>query len=97
MASIRKTKKEVTYLINEVISDAYVALYFQPTDKRDAIFAIINRAAELNNDLIDRINRPAEKHNASLVRKHFAQVRKDMFEGVDSLFAELSGVCKSTK
>lgn len=97
MASIRKIKNEVSYLINEVISDAYVALYFQPESKREAIFGVINTAAELNNNLIDRINHPAEKHNASLVRKHFAQVRKDMFDGIDTLFADLSAACKSAE
>ncbi|MCH5305722.1 MAG: hypothetical protein J1E79_04505 [Rikenella sp.] len=97
MASIRNLKKDLTYLVNEVISDAYVALYFQPAEQRDAIFEIVNQAAELNNTLLDRINRPAEKHNASLVRKHYAQVRREMTEGVERLFGELSRVCQASQ
>lgn len=97
MASIRNIKKDLTYLVNEVISDASIALYFQPADRREALFAIINKAAELNNSLLDRINRPAEKHNRSLVRKHYAQIRREMNEGVENLFAELSQACKTAK
>lgn len=95
MASIRNIKKDVTYLVNEVISDAYVALYFQPASQRDAIFGLIDKAAELNNTLLDRINRPAEKHNPSLVRKHYAQIRRELTEGVEKLFGELSEICRA--
>lgn len=97
MASIRKIKKDLTYLMNEVISDAYVALYFQPASQRDAIFGVINKAAELNNSLLDRINRPAEKHNPSLVSKHYAQVRREMTDGAEVLFGELSAACQASK
>ncbi|WP_294599973.1 hypothetical protein [uncultured Rikenella sp.] len=97
MASIRTLKKDLAYLVNAVISDAYVALYFQPAEQRDAIFGIVEKAAELNNTLLDRINRPAEKHNPSLVKKHYAQIRREMTDGVEKLFEELSQVCKHTK
>lgn len=95
MASIRTIKKDLTYLVNEVISDASIALWFQPASSREAIFGIINKAAELNNTLLDRINHPAEKHNPSLVRKHYAQIRREMADGVETLFGELSEVCKA--
>ncbi len=95
MASIRTIKKDLAYLVNAVISDAYVALYFQPASQRDAIFGLVEKAAELNNTLLDRINRPAEKHNPSLVKKHYAQIRREMTEGVEKLFEELSQICKT--
>lgn len=97
MASIRTIKKDLTYLVNAVISDAYVALYFQPAGQRDAIFGLVEKAADLNNTLLDRINRPAEKHNPSLVKKHYAQIRREMTDGVEKLFEELSQICKHTK
>ena len=95
MASIRTLKKDLAYLVNAVISDASVALYFQPASPRDAIFGLVEKAAELNNTLLDRINRPAEKHNPSLVKKHYAQIRREMTEGVEKLFEELSQICKT--
>lgn len=95
MASIRKTKKEVTYLVNEVISDCYVALYFQPENRREAIVEVINQAVELSNDMLERINHPAEKHNRSLVRKHYLHLRNEMFDRIDAMFAALSQSCKA--
>ncbi len=95
MANIRNLKKDLTYLVKAVASDAYVALCFQPAEKRDAIFEIIAKAAELDAALWKRINRPEEPHNASLVRKHYAQIRREMVEGIEALFGELSDVCKN--
>lgn len=94
MASIRKIKNEIDYLVSEVLSDCYMALYFNGAEKRDAILAIIEEAVDARNDLYYRVNHPADKQNASLVRKHYAQVRRDMFSSVDALFEKLSGECK---
>lgn len=95
MASIRKTKKEVTFLINEVISNGYMALYFQGAERQDDIIAIISKAVELHNDTISKLNHPIEKHNPSLVRKHYRAVRENVFTSVDDLFMEISKVCQA--
>jgi hypothetical protein len=93
MASLRMLKKDVDYLVEEVVTDAYLSLYFHP-ERRDEVVKIMEDVVSLRNSLIDRANRPAEKHNASLVRKHYAQLRRDMFEGVDALFVRLSDTSK---
>ena len=55
----------------------------------------INRLdSSLRNKLYDQVNHPADKQNKSLVRKHYAQVRRDMMSGVDGLFRKLSDICK---
>ncbi len=94
MASIRRIKKDIDYLASEVISDGYMALYFNGADKRADIIAVIEEAVELRNSLYERANNPVEKHNKSLVKKHYAQIRRDMMSGVDALFEKLSAVCK---
>ena len=93
MASIRRIKNEIDYLVSEVISDGYMALYFNG-EKRDAIVAVIEEAVAMRNKLYDQVNHPADKQNKSLVRKHYAQVRRDMMSGVDGLFRKLSDICK---
>ena len=35
---------------------------------------------------------PAEPHNASLVRKHYAALRREIVEGFEGLFAKLSKI-----
>lgn len=93
MAKLRTIKKDIAYLTGEVISNCYLALYFQGEGVEDQISAIITRAVELHNSLIERANHPAEKHNTRLVKKHYAAVQADMLNGVDALFTGISAVC----
>ncbi len=93
MASLRKLKKDIDYLMDEVVTDAYLSLYFHP-ERKDGIVNVIREAVDLRNSLYDRANAPAEKNNRSLVRKHYAAVRRDMFQGIDGLFVRLSELGK---
>lgn len=94
MASIRGIKNDIDYLVSEVVSDCYMALYFNPAEKREGIVAIVEEAVEFRNETYFKINHPAEKHNPSLVKKHYAQIRREMMTRVDELFERLSAACK---
>ena len=94
MASIRRIKRDIDFLANEVISDCYMALYFNDGAKREQIVAVIEEAVEFRNELFVRANHQADKKNKSLVRKHYAQMRRDMMSRVDAMFEKLSGICK---
>ncbi|MCD7969199.1 MAG: hypothetical protein LUF87_02470 [Alistipes sp.] len=89
MASLRKLKRDIDFLIEEVVSDSYLTIYFHP-DKKEQGVDIIHKAVGLRNDLFQRANNPVEKNNPHLVRKHYRQIRLDMLKGIDGLFNELS-------
>lgn len=93
MACIRLIKKDIDYLVEEVLSDCYLSIYFHPQTK-EQIVEVMQDAVALRNELFTRVNNPAEKHNPSLVKKHYAQIRRDMFAKVDDLFVKLSSLCK---
>ena len=89
-----ETKKDIDYLVSEVISNCYTCLYFHPEKGRAEIFSIIEDAVDLRNELIDKATNPAEPKNRSLVRKHYLALRNDMFTKIDELFERLSAACK---
>lgn len=91
MASLRRIKKDIEYLVNEVIYDCYIALYFNQ-EKKDEIFGVVEDAVALRNELVEMANHPAEKHNKSLVKKHYVFVRNELMERIDGLFEKLSDV-----
>lgn len=93
MASVRMLKKDIDYLVGEVIADCYLTLYFHP-DKQEKITNIMRQAVDVRNDMFDRTNHPAEKNNPSLVKKHYAHIRVEMMQKVDELFGQLSSICK---
>lgn len=93
MAKLRMLKKDIDYLVEELIADCYLAIFFNPK-KKEQILSIMQEAVETRNTLFTNVNNPPEKHNKSLIKKHYAQVRRDMFQKVDKMFSELSAVNK---
>ncbi len=90
MASIRRLKKDVDYLVGEVVSNSLTCMYFLPAEKKEEIIAIVEKSVALRNELFNRINNPKEKHNPRLLRKEFRQIQTELMETVDGMFMELS-------
>ena len=90
MASIRRFKNDVEYLVSEVVSDCYTCVVINENVDKDKVFTIISDAVELRNELIYKINNPAEKHNRKINKKYYAQLRHELVSKVEGLFAALS-------
>jgi hypothetical protein len=66
-------------------------MYFHPA-KREAIVGIMEDAVDLRNNLYEMVNNPAEKHNRSLVKKHYAFIKHETMDRVEGLFDKLGSV-----
>ena len=91
MANLRQLKKEIDYRLEEVVFDCDMAICFQPK-KETEIFAIMEEAVAVRNAFFVKANNPAEPHNRSLVRKHYAALRCEMDEAFRCLFEKLSAI-----
>jgi hypothetical protein len=92
MPSIRKLKKDIDYVIFEVISDCFTFGTLHPDDKDEEVSGIISDAVSLRNDLIKRVNNPEKTGDPKLLRSHFKLVEKDLFVGTDKLCGRLSSL-----
>lgn len=92
MASVRELKKDIEYLIFEVISDCFVYSNIHPENKSDELSVLISEAVEFRNDLIARVNNPDGKDNPKIVKAYYKTVSKDLLVGVDKLFERLSTI-----
>ena len=93
MANLKTLKKDIDYLVEEVLADCYLAIFFHP-EKKDQVLAIIQKAVDLRNELFHKANNPPEKHNVRLNRKHYGQIRRETLQTIDKLFGELSAISK---
>ena len=93
MANLRFLKKEIDYRLEELAFDCHMAIFVQP-NKEEAIVELMSRGVELRNALYHAANNPAEPKNRSLVKKHYAALRRDMSASFESLFADLAEACK---
>jgi len=94
MASRRDLKKDIDYLVFEVISDCFILQGIHPDHKSEELSAIISDAVNLRNDLIARVNNPDGKDNPKIIKSYYKMVSKDLLTGVDSLFTRLSKLTK---
>jgi hypothetical protein len=92
MASIRELKKDIDYLVFEVVSDCLVFSNLHPENESDELSVLISDAVEFRNDLIARVNNPDGKDNPKIVKSYYKAVEKDLITGVDKLFERLSNL-----
>jgi hypothetical protein len=97
MASIRELKKDIDYLIFEVISDCFIFSNIHPDNKSDELSLLISDAVEFRNNLIARVNNPDGKDNPKIVKAYYKTVEKDLLTGVDKLFERLSRISAKKK
>lgn len=91
MANLRQLKKEIDYILEEVVFDCDMAMCFQPSKEKD-IFEVMQEAVAVRNNLYAKAMNPAEPHNRSLVRKHYAALRAEMNDAFGALFEKLSAI-----
>ena len=91
MANLRDLKKEIDYRLEEVVFDCDMAICFQPSKEKE-IFEVMQEAVAVRNALFTKVSNPAEPHNRSLVRKHFAALRVEIEAEFEKLFAKLSKI-----
>lgn len=97
MASVRDLKKDIDYLVFEVISDCFAYSNVHPDNKTDELRTIISDAVEFRNDLIARVNNPDGKDNPKIVKAYYKSVSRDLMTGVDKLFERLSSISSVNK
>lgn len=97
MSNVRDLKKDIDYMLYEVISDCFTYREMHPDNKSDEVSAIINDAVELRNDLIARVNNPDGKDNPKIVKAYYQSVKKDLMDGADKLFTRLSAITAPKK
>ena len=88
MANLRVFKKDVIFLINEVISDCWVYMYMNGEKNLDEAKKIVADAVELGDNIFEQINHYPKDE----AKKHFKALNQKLLEGVDALFVRLSAL-----
>lgn len=91
MANLRKLKKQIDCCFDEVVFDCDMAICFQPSKEKE-IFELIQQTVEVRNNLFAKAMNPAEPHNPSLVRKHYAALRVEIGESFGKVLEKLSEI-----
>ena len=90
MANKREIKKDVDYLIGEVISDCYTYLLIHGDKNRDKVVEIIEAVIAKRNDFISRVNNSDKTFDTKQVKAHFKSINEDLLVAINDSFTSLS-------
>ncbi len=89
--NLRDIKKDVEFLVAELVDDCFIYLELNGEEKMDKVGEIIGDALDLQDDMIDKINHRPEEIKAD---KYYKGVSKELVEGIDALYERLSALSK---
>lgn len=90
MANLRVVKKDIDFLLSQVISDCWTFVYINPSKKSEEAVEVMNDAIGLRNDLYSRVNHPDKNDTKGF----YKTVNQDLLKGIDALFIRISGLTK---
>ena len=89
MRNLRTIKKDVEFLVAELVDDCFIYLELNGEEKMDKVGEIIGDALDLQDDLFDKINNRNHEIKAD---KYYKGVTKELIEGIDALYERLSAL-----
>jgi len=89
MTSRRRLKKEIDYVVSDLILDCftYTSLYQKPNDPET--LEIVQGALVLRNELRDLTNHPEKKGESETVKSHYDNIAATLIGGVDEGYVKL--------
>ena len=91
MGNLRTIKKDVEFLVAELVDDCFIYLELNGEEKMEEVGEIIGEALDLQDNLIDKINHPTPEIKAN---KYYKGINKELIEGIDALYERLSALSK---
>ena len=93
MANIRDLKKDIDYLVYEVISDCFIAMSAHQEEKvSDQLSEIVADAVKLRNELFSRVRYRGDREKPGNVREYYRNLRIKLITDIDDLFKRISKV-----
>ncbi len=91
MASIRSLKKDIDYLVYELISDCFAAMSVnQEEEVSDKLAEIVSDAVKLRNDLFSGIKYSSSGKDNVKTHDYYRDIRTRLIKEIDALFKKLS-------
>ena len=91
MANIRRLKKDVNFITNEIVIECFTLDYLFQEKHSDQLAKIISDALKFNRDTIKAINSVDKKSDIS-VKKQFKEIRLNLEKIVKDLVERLEQI-----
>ncbi len=92
MASIKNLKKDINYLVDEVIGICLLHQYTRGPESHDELEAMITEMVEYREELINKVNNPDVKDDKKKLKKYYRSLFDELLEKVNSAFESINTV-----
>lgn len=82
MASRRKLKRDINYLLGDVIDECYNSLLNNEGKNEPEVEALVDEAVDLADDLISKVNSAKKFKKRSEVKKQFSEIKEKLGDKV---------------
>ncbi|MFY9151571.1 MAG: hypothetical protein WAO52_06145 [Prolixibacteraceae bacterium] len=95
MASRRRLKKEIDYLVSDLILDCftYANMHSKPNDEES--MKIVQEILVLRNDMRNQANHPEKKAASESSKKYYGSLSQTLFNGVENGYEKLGKLLSS--
>ncbi len=92
MASIRDLKKDVNFLTQEVINDAFLAIGLHGNKVESKVTELLEEVVDFHNNIYEKIQQaPTGKKNPK-IKKYFRSIREEINKQYPVYFEKLSNI-----
>jgi len=95
MASRRDAKKDIEFVLAEIISDTLNVMHLYPGKKDEELLDLLEQLIDTRDELISRLSHIPGKDNPAQVRLFFNKLYLDLEKCVDESMEKLSTIIKS--
>lgn len=89
MASKQRLKKEIDYVVSDLILDCYTFSSMQQKTNDEDVLHIIQDTLVLRNELREKVNHPEKRGDSESVKSFYDNIAKTLVDAVDEGYAKL--------
>lgn len=90
MASRQRLKKEIDYIVSDLVVDCFTFINMRQKAENDDVLLIIQDTLNLRGDLRDQANHPENKAEGQSTKSYYDNIAKVLIDSVESSYAKLS-------
>lgn len=90
MASLRNLKKDINYLVDEVIGTCMLHKYARGQQEHPELDQVIEEMVEYREELLNRVNNPDVKEKGKEMKAYYRSLLDELLEKVNSAFEKVN-------
>jgi hypothetical protein len=89
MASRQRLKKEIDYVVSDLILDCFTFINMRAKTENEDVLQIVQESLNLRGDLLNQVNHPENKTETQTVKNYFDNIAKVLIDTVEESYVKL--------